>query len=259
MGHENGRNLTGVSCIANGKGIMHTPTGSSFWSPCSKNDFINYYRKKHQSWCLPEFPKACTLSAGVCPQPTPDPDQTIFKHLGCFKDFAEGKFKGIPGDFKPGSRTFPTFVRYGFPGGVSVDSCYNELKNSVQYRNFKYFAIQHQVSCYVAEDLNELNKPLDEVSTDCVCGTGAESANDVYEIQTMEDPDFDHLGCFGDRRGDDRAIPNRIGHDGWGMTPTKCYELVINANKLIEDIDQIYTLFGVQVSTECPNSIPKLS
>ena len=66
----------------------------------------------------------------------------------------------------------------------------------------------------------------------------------IYEVETTRDPDFEHLGCFWDYGS--RMFAKRISYDGWGMTPTKCFEWIQkNGGK------EKYPIFGVQVATEC--------
>ena len=109
------------------------------------------------------------------------------------------------------------------------------------------------MACYAAKD-GEFDLIKDEKSNDCTCGNGGNSpidggnsAIDVYRIESFKDSDFEHKGCWRDK-ANPRALPKLVASDGWGMTPTKCFELVLNENKLIEDINQgSYTVFGVQV------------
>ena len=67
----------------------------------------------------------------------------------------------------------------------------------------------------------------------------------IYEVETTRDPDFEHLGCFGGEHNS-RMFAKRISYDGWGMTPTKCFEWVQkNGGK------EKYPVFGVQMAAEC--------
>ena len=180
MGHDGGDTFDGKPCGIAGKTIMTSATGSGIWSRCSRRDFEAHYLRNKNNWCMPEMANACTAKAlGKCPQPLPDPNQTAFKHIGCYKNGQEGRFKGISQDNK-----WPTFLRYNFPNALSVDSCYNEVKNSGV--GYKTFAIQHQVSCYASLDAT-INPNL-QPSTECVCGTGDNGAVDVYEVVSIGQP-----------------------------------------------------------------------
>ena len=183
MKHDGGDTFDGKICGIPGKTIMTAATGGGIWSKCSQREFEAHYLENKNHWCMPEMSNACTAMAlGKCPKPLPDPSQTAFKHIGCYKNGVEGNYKGISGNWQVSN--WPIFLRYNFPNALSVDSCYNEVKNSG--KQYKTFAIQHQTSCFAS--LNATIDPSYKTSTECVCGTGDNGVVDVYEVVTMDQP-----------------------------------------------------------------------
>ena len=77
------------------------------------------------------------------------------------------------------------------------------------------------------------------MSKDCKHFQGGVAANDVFKVVKMNDPDFEHKGCWNDQDGE-RRVFSKYWKDPWGMTPTKCFEIIQRSG---ED----YTIFGVQV------------
>ena len=97
--------------------------------------------------------------------------------------------------------------------------------------------------CFIGDDNTKLEKYGKVADEECHCGRGEKNLLSVFKIDTWKEPDFDHLGCFKDWSQDVRSFKKRLKYDGWGMTPTKCYELI-----MANGGPSVYPIFGIQVS-----------
>ena len=106
--------------------------------------------------------------------------------------------------------------------------------------------------CYISDDTTNLEKYGKVDDDKCHCGRGERNLLSVFKIDTWEDPAFDHLGCFNDWDSDSRSFKKYLDYDGWGMTPTKCYELILKNGG-----PEKYPIFGVQKGAECWAGTPE--